>query len=105
MKALAIGVTVGMLVVAGGPAWADETEMQKAQQLLQQARETLRTAKGEDFDGHRKRAVEHVNQALDEVAKALKVAKRDDRRDEKKVQQLEKKQDKIQKKIDKMGGD
>jgi hypothetical protein len=74
-------------VVAAGPAQVDQPSAQAAQgkerhpaihaaiRHLEQAKAALEKAQ-HDFGGHRTRAVEHVNQALEECRAALEYDKK-----------------------------
>jgi hypothetical protein len=50
-------------------------EIHEAQRQLQHARETLQHDAARDFQGHRAKAVEHINQALQELNLALQADK------------------------------
>jgi len=50
-------------------------EIHEAQRQLQHARETLQRDAARDFQGHRAKAVEHINQALQELNLALQADK------------------------------
>jgi hypothetical protein len=88
------------LLVLAGPAWADEdAEIRAAQRDLQSAKSHLQAA-AHDYGGHRKQALERVNNALDDVREALAVAGREERRDEKKEGRLEQKQQHLEHRIE-----
>jgi hypothetical protein len=70
-----VAALVGLgLVAAGVPAAADEhEEMRAAQHELKIAKRHLQAAP-RDYEGHRRAAIEHINQALAEVRLGLMVA-------------------------------
>ncbi|HTG15236.1 MAG TPA: hypothetical protein VK747_08195 [Blastocatellia bacterium] len=64
VRSLLAAIGAGSLFVKG--ANADQPAMQNALTHLQQARKLLERA-DTDKGGHRKKALEHTNQAIDEV--------------------------------------
>jgi hypothetical protein len=56
----------------GAPAPQRPRDIRRAADLLHEARYELESVKG-DFQGHRAKAIDHVNLALQECAKALEV--------------------------------
>src|SRR5690349_7458716 len=72
MTALVRGLAALLLLVAALPARAaGEHEILAAEQELKIARGHLQSA-GSDFGGHRRAAMEHVDDALREVREAIK---------------------------------
>jgi Spy/CpxP family protein refolding chaperone len=59
----------------GAPGKEDHPHIEAAIKALQNAKTQLETA-AHDFDGHRSKALEHVNQALEECHAALKSDKK-----------------------------
>lgn len=70
--ALAIVLAAGFV---GGRLSADQPQMQKALTNLRQARQNLDRATA-DKGGHRERALEHVNQAINEVEEGIRYDRR-----------------------------
>jgi len=70
--ALALAIVLPMKMSAGGPP-AKHPEIEAAIRHLEQARDNLQKA-AHEFGGHRVKALEHTNQALDECHKALEAA-------------------------------
>ena len=92
-------LAAGLLLFAM-PALADPADkLQAAKEALQTAKQNLRDVPTE-FEGHRKKALENVDQALHQVNEALQLAQKHDRKDEKKADQLENKVNKMNKRID-----
>jgi len=99
---LALAALGAALVVS--PVLADDDEQLRAAQTdLRSARDHLKTA-GKEYDGHRRQALERVNNALQDLDAALKVAARKDRHEEKKVQTLDKKIEHLEKQKTKLDG-
>jgi hypothetical protein len=46
-------------------------EMREAMRQLRHAKETLQKDAAHDFQGHRVKAIEHIDQALEEIEKGL----------------------------------
>ena len=88
-------------VLAAGVARADWSCSCAALIFASSARETLKGA-GSGFGGHKDRALEHINHALEELKQAQNVDTRKDAKAEKKVQNLEKKDQHLQQRIDNM---
>ena len=59
----------------GGAGKEDHPHIEAAMKALENAKHQLETA-AQDFSGHRAKALEHVNQALDECREALKADKK-----------------------------
>ena len=96
-------VALGVALLAG-PALADDDDhIRSAENDLRSAREHLKAAT-HDYGGHRKQALERINNALDDLGAALKVSARDDRKDEKKVNQLDHKINKLENQKKKIEG-
>jgi hypothetical protein len=81
MPRIGVLVSLGALLTATA-AWADEhEEMRAAQHELKIVKRHLQAA-GRDYEGHRRAALDHVDQALREVRQALAlVARRGPRRE------------------------
>lgn len=77
----------------------DDAEIRAAQRDLQSAKSHLQAA-AHDYGGHRKQALERVNNALDDVRDALAVSAREERREDKKEGRLEHKQDRLEQRIE-----
>jgi hypothetical protein len=93
-------VAAAALFVMSGWARAEEdAEIRAAQRDLQSAKSHLQAAT-HDYGGHRKQALERVNNALDDVREALAVSAREERKDDKKDQRLEHKQQKLEHQVD-----
>jgi hypothetical protein len=72
MRALSI---VALLLVVVGPARASgDHEMAAALQELKLAKDHLRDA-GTDYGGHRRAAMDHVDQALKEIQQAIQYSR------------------------------
>lgn len=67
-----IAVLVLVFALGAGAGWAAERhpEIRAAQNHLMQAKARLEHA-AHDFAGHRVKAIEHINEALDELKLAL----------------------------------
>jgi hypothetical protein len=61
-------------VAAANPAPQRRREIREAMRLLEDAKHELEGVEG-DFHGHRVKAIEHVNKALDECQKALEAGR------------------------------
>ena len=72
MKAL--GIVAGLLLAVATAGAAEDPELRAAQRELKQARAHLQEA-DRDYEGHRRKAVEYVDQALSELRTALEVDK------------------------------
>jgi len=82
-----LGIVVGILLAVATVGAEEDAEMRAAQRELKQARAHLQQA-DRDYQGHRRRAVEHLDEALREVRAGLetKQDKKDSgRRPEKKT--------------------
>jgi len=90
------------LVLSRAPARAeDNPEMHAAQEDLRRAKTELQSA-GHDYDGHRRKAVEHVEHALEEVRAGLAVVEGHEKKVEHKEQRLEKRLQKDEQRDDNM---
>ena len=99
---LALAALGAALVVS--PVLADDDEQLRAAQTdLRSARDHLKTA-SKEYGGYRQQALERVNNALQDLDAALKVAARKDRQEEKKVETLDKKIEHLEKQKAKLGG-
>jgi ElaB/YqjD/DUF883 family membrane-anchored ribosome-binding protein len=65
-----LGIIVVVLLALGTAAAEEDAEMRAAQRELKQARAHLQQA-DRDYQGHRRQAVEHLDEALREVRAAL----------------------------------
>ena len=74
-----------------------DTKLQSAQDALRTAKEHLQGAGGE-YGGHRKAALQHIDQALAEVRQAIATGQKKENRIEKKEQHLEKKMNNLENK-------
>ena len=84
-------VTVMVVLAAlASSGWARDTNLEAAWEALNTARGALNRA-DRDYQGHRRRAIEDVKNALDQVEKALTIEKRRDQRREKRGRKAEKK--------------
>jgi hypothetical protein len=92
------------IALTAAPAFADFPEMVGALNDLQSARAHLRSGK-EGFGGHRQNALSAVERAIAEVKEGLQVARQNEKKQDKQVQQLEHKQKKLEKKIDRLKND
>jgi hypothetical protein len=84
---LAIALTLSTAAIAQAPAPApkggqmsgpgkeDHPHIEAAMKALENAKHQLETA-AHDFDGHRVKAIDHVNQALEECHAALRADKK-----------------------------
>jgi hypothetical protein len=72
MKAL--GIVAGVLLTVATAGAAEDPELRAAERELKQARAHLQEA-DRDYQGHRRKAVEYVDQALSELRTALEVDK------------------------------
>jgi archaellum component FlaC len=98
MRHVVTGMLVGVALFAGA-ARAEDSQISAAQEKVRAARDELKAIKG-DYDGHRARAVNHLDQALEELRDAQKVDTRHDAKTDKRVDQLEKRDQKIENQID-----
>jgi uncharacterized membrane protein YccC len=64
------GIIVVVLLAVGTAGAEEDAEMRAAQRELKQARAHLQQA-DRDYQGHRRQAVEHLDEALREVRAAL----------------------------------
>jgi septal ring factor EnvC (AmiA/AmiB activator) len=101
MKRLLGVLAASVLLMAMAARAGDDADLTAARSALETARQHLRSA-SRDYEGHRKRAVELVTSALGQVDEALKVARRRERQDQKKVDQLERKIDRLEKRQEKI---
>ena len=70
----ALGIVAGLLIAVAVAGAAEDPELRAAERELKQARAHLQEA-DRDYEGHRRKAVEHVDQALSELRTALEVDK------------------------------
>jgi cob(I)alamin adenosyltransferase len=95
-------VGLGLVLVAVRPARAgDNPEMHQAQADLESARTHLQAA-AHDYDGHRKRALELVNDALGQVRDGLATVEHRQKKVESKAARIEKRADALKAKADKL---
>jgi hypothetical protein len=93
-------LAVGLLA---GTAWAD-TELTAAKDALTNARRHLKSSTG-DYEGHVRKALERVGEAISEVDEALVLARKDEKHDAKKAKQIDKQVDKLESKKSKLQND
>lgn len=87
------------------PACADDEEhIRAAQENLRSARDHLKTAGG-GFGGHRQQALDRIENAMQDLNAALRVAGKKDRQEDKKVQHIDKQIDQLEKRKQKLGAD
>jgi outer membrane protein TolC len=70
----ALGIVAGVLVAVAIAGAEEDPELRAAQRELKLARAHLQEA-DRDYEGHRRKAVEYVDQALSELRIALEVDK------------------------------
>ena len=70
----ALGIAAGVLIAVAVAGAEEDPELRAAQRELKQARAHLQEA-DRDYQGHRRKAVEYVDQALNELHTALEVDK------------------------------
>jgi septal ring factor EnvC (AmiA/AmiB activator) len=100
-----VSVALAVFVLAAVAVRADDhPEMAAAKQDLQSARRHLQAASG-DKGGHRERALDATNRAIEELNAALARTERRDKKDDTKVRKLEKKDQNLQHRIDKLKND
>ena len=100
----AIITAVGVLFLASPLCAQDNhSQLRAAQQSLEQARAQLKAAPNE-YEGHRKGALTHVEKALEDIRAALASAKQRDRKIDRKIDKLEKKQDRLETQQEKLEG-
>ena len=99
MTNLLLGLVLVLCAIV--PAFAEDPDLAAAKNALQTARASLKAAKG-DFGGHRTKAVELVNSAIDQIDDGLKVDTRVEHKDDKKAGAIEKKINKLEKRKDKL---
>src|SRR5262245_33841738 len=69
-----LGIVAGLLLAVAIAGAEEDPELRAAQRELKQARAHLQEA-DRDYQGHRRKAVEYVDQALSELRTALEVDK------------------------------
>jgi hypothetical protein len=92
-------LALAMTAALAAPLFAaNDADMEAAKSSLQTARERLQAAKGDrDYDGHRQHALTAVNNALEHVNAALKLAGRQENKDQKKVNSIDKQINQLEK--------
>ncbi len=81
-------------------AWAeDHGDMQAAREALESARSHLESA-GREYSGHRQKALERVNQALEQIKLGLAATEGVDKRIDRREGHLERLDDRIEKRIE-----
>ena len=98
-------VVVSLLAAAllAGTAWAD-AELTAAKEALTNARRHLKSSSG-DYEGHVRKALERVGEAISEVDEALVLARQHERQDTKKAKQIDKQMEKLETKKSKLQND
>ena len=74
MKAVVLALAVGCLLIASRAPADEHAEMRAAMQEMLIARSHLQAA-SHDYAGHRRTAIDHLNQAIGEVREGLKALK------------------------------
>jgi hypothetical protein len=101
MQILAVSLLAAVLLA--GTAWAD-AELAAAKEALTSARRHLKSSTG-DYEGHVRKALERVGEAISELDEALVLARQQERHDTKKVKQIDKQVDKLETKKSKLQND
>jgi hypothetical protein len=70
----ALGIVGGLLIAAATAGGAEDPELRAAHRELKQARAHLQQA-DRDYEGHRRKAVEYIDQALSELRIAFEIDK------------------------------
>ena len=95
-------VLIAACLLATAAARADEhPDMQAAQQALESARQHLKAA-GAEYSGHRAKALERVNQALEQIRLGLTSADGRQGRVERRARGLERREQRLEKRLDSM---
>ena len=108
MKRLAIVVAAGLLLAVGVARAQEHPQMEEAKKDLQAAKTALQAA-AHDYGGHRKEAIEaidralgHINQGLQTVAKKEKAVEHKEQKAENKASRAEKKTENLKAKEQRM---
>jgi len=96
-KALFVPMVICLLGVPAVRA-DDHPDMDAAQQALETARDHLKAA-GHEYGGHRKTALEKVNQALEQIRLGLASAGTAEKKVERREQGLQRKEQRLEKRI------
>jgi len=95
-------VAIGALLLVAAPLRAeDHPGMAEARNHLGAARDALKDA-GQDYGGHRAKALQHVNEALQEIQEGLATAGKKENQLEHKANKLEHKGDKADTQAEKL---
>jgi len=89
-------LVLGILALAVAVHAQDDPEMNAAESDLKSAKSHLQAAP-HDYDGHRKQAVQSVDQALNHVHAGLNANQKKEHKVEKKEQRLEHKDERLKK--------
>jgi hypothetical protein len=100
MRTFLMVTLVGAALVARS-ARAEDADLTAAQQKLREVRDALKAAPS-GYNGHKARAVNHIDEALTELNDAKKVDTHKDAKTEHKVNELEKRDEHIQKRVDQL---
>jgi len=95
-------VVIPVCLLAARAVRAEEhPDMLAAQQALESARQHLQAA-GHEYGGHRAKAVERVNQALEQIRLGLASAGGTEKRVERREQGLQRREQRLEKRIEGM---
>jgi len=101
-KSRTLLVLIPVCLLAARAVRADEhPDMVAAQQALESARQHLQAA-AHEYGGHRKKAVEHVNQALEQIRLGVAAAGGAEKKVERREQGLQRREQRLEKRIDTM---
>jgi len=99
-KALIVPMALCLLAVPVVRA-EEHPDMDAARQSLEAARDHLKAA-GHEYGGHRKTALERVNQALEQIRLGLASAGGTEKKVERREQGLQRREQRLEKRIDNM---
>lgn len=99
MKRFAMVIAAGLILAAGVARADDHPQMDEAKKDLQAAKTALQAA-GHDYGGHRKQAIESIEQALGHINQGLHTVEKKETKVEHKEQKAENKVVKAQKRVD-----
>ena len=101
-KSRTLLVMIPVCLLAARAVRADEhPDMSAAQQALESARQHLQAA-GHEYGGHRAKAIERINQALEQIRLGLASAGGAEKRVERREQGLQRREQRLEKRIDGM---
>jgi len=102
IKIRTVLVLVPVCLLAVRAVRAEEhPDMVAAQQALESARQHLKAA-GHEYGGHRAKAIEHLNQALEQIRLGLASAGGTEKRVERREQGLQRREQRLEKRIEGM---